>query len=102
MKKTQKVLSDILKDDRITPFEKKVYLAVSKIPRGRMRTYRWVACKIGRPRAYRAVGNALNKNPYPVAIPCHRVVRSDGTLGGFSKGLAVKRRLLAAEGISLK
>lgn len=84
-----------------TEFEKKVYLAVSKIPKGEVRSYKWVARQAGRPRAYRAVGNALNKNPYAPAVPCHRIIRSDGSLGGYAKGANLKRRLLKLEGIDL-
>ena len=83
-----------------TPFESKVYDAVKRIPEGRVRSYGWVAKKIGRPGTYRAVGNALNKNPYPIIVPCHRVVRSDGSLGGFSKGPKAKMKLLKAEGLT--
>lgn len=82
-----------------TEFEKKVYAAVSGIPAGQVRSYKWVAAKIGRPKAYRAVGNALNKNPYIGKVPCHRVIRSDGSLGGFAQGAARKRRLLKSESI---
>jgi len=81
----------------MTIFEKKVYAAVSKIPRGEVRSYKWVAAKIGRPKAYRAVGNALNKNPHIGIVPCHRVIRSDGTIGGFARGVALKRQLLKSE-----
>lgn len=83
----------------LTDFQKAVYCAVLKIPKGQTRSYRWVAEKIGRPAACRAVGNALNKNPYPGRIPCHRVIKSDGTIGGFSKGVSAKKRLLSNEGI---
>lgn len=72
---------------------------MKSIPRGETRTYREIAEMIGRPRAYRAVGNALRKNPHPIIIPCHRVVRSDGSLGGYSNGgTRVKRKLLLEEG----
>jgi len=81
-----------------TAFETRVYLAVSRIPRGEVRSYKWVAVKIGDPDAYRAVGNALNKNPYIGKVPCHRVIRSDGSIGGFAKGVACKRRMLKADG----
>ncbi len=97
MRRQREALSAILKDDRSSRFEKKVYIAVSKIPRGEVRSYKWVAAKIGSPDAARAVGNALNKNPYPVIIPCHRVIRSDGSLGGFSKGASAKLKLLRSE-----
>ncbi len=72
-------------------------LAALSIPRGETRTYAQVAASIGRPRAYRAVGNALNANPFPVLVPCHRVVRSDGRIGGYAYGAAAKRRLLKLE-----
>ena len=83
----------------ITEFEKKVYKAVSEIPKGEVRSYKWVAARIGNPHAFRAVGNALNKNPYPVIIPCHRVVKSDGSIGGYAKGVRLKRKILKREGI---
>ena len=85
----------------ITPFEKKVYAAVSKIPAGETKSYGWVAKKIGSPKAARAVGNALNRNPYPGIIPCHRVVKSDGSIGGFSMGIRLKKALLHKEGIMI-
>ena len=81
----------------LSAFEKKVYEAVAGIPRGETRTYKWVAKAVGRPAAYRAVGNALNKNPYLGVVPCHRVIKSDGSIGGFAKGAAAKRRLLKSE-----
>jgi excinuclease ABC subunit C len=87
---------------RMTPFQRRVYKAVSSIPPGEVRSYKWVAKKIGRPGAYRAVGHALNKNPFLGRVPCHRVVKSDGSLGGFSKGKKAKRRLLRAEGVDAK
>ena len=80
-----------------TPFQRKIYKAVLTIPQGEVRTYKWVAHKIGRLRAYQAVGQALKRNPYTITIPCHRVIRSDGSLGGYSKGLKMKKRLLARE-----
>jgi O-6-methylguanine DNA methyltransferase len=82
----------------LTPFQREVYVAVSRIPRGQTRSYQWVAKAIGRPGAARAVGNALNGNPFAPRVPCHRVVRADGTLGGFAGGPARKRRLLLREG----
>ena len=84
-----------------TPFKLRVYAAAKKIPRGEVRSYKWVAEMAGNRRAYRAVGNALNKNPFPVIIPCHRVVKSDGSLGGFAKGAAAKLRLLKKEGLTV-
>ncbi len=82
----------------LTKFEEKVYEAVKAIPRGEIRTYSWVAEQVGNPKASRAVGNALNKNPTPVVVPCHRVVRKDGSLGGFASGIKKKRALLLSEG----
>lgn len=87
------------RNKNFTEFEKKVYEAVSNIPKGEVRSYGWVARAIGRPRSYRAVGNALNKNLYPEIIPCHRVIRSDGSIGGYAKGMRAKRKLLMAEGL---
>lgn len=81
----------------MTIFEKKVYKVVSKIPIGQVRTYKWVAQKIGHPMASRAVGNALNKNPYPLIIPCHRVVSTSGDIGGFVWGRKIKSKLLDLE-----
>jgi len=86
-----------LKDRRSTPFEKAVYSAVMKIPFGQTRSYKWVAGQIGRPFGARAVGNALNKNPYAPYVPCHRVIASDGSLGGFRGGLKKKAELLRRE-----
>jgi len=69
---------------KLTPFQWKVLKAVQKIPLGETRTYRWVAEQIGSPGAVRAVGTALRKNPFPLIIPCHRVVKSDGELGKYA------------------
>ena len=82
-----------------TFFQKKVWLELSKIPKGETRTYKEIAIAIGRPLAVRAVANACGKNPHPIKIPCHRVIRSDGKLGGYSApgGTAAKRRLLKEE-----
>ncbi|MCX5715271.1 MAG: MGMT family protein [Candidatus Omnitrophica bacterium] len=85
---------------KLMAFESKVYKAAKAIPKGQVRSYKWVAGKIGCPRACRAVGNALNRNPYPVIVPCHRVVRSDGSPGGFAKGVSNKIRLLRTEGLT--
>jgi methylated-DNA-[protein]-cysteine S-methyltransferase len=75
-----------------------------KIPKGKVKTYLEVAKAIGKPRAFRAVANAVGKNPYPPLIPCHRVIRSDGSLGGYSGkgGIKEKRRLLLLEKANLK
>jgi O-6-methylguanine DNA methyltransferase len=82
---------------KFSEFEKKVYRTVLKIPLGETKSYKWVAQKIGRPKAVRAVGTALKNNPFTLLIPCHRVVNSDGSLGGYSKGLKKKRQLLDLE-----
>ena len=79
-----------------TEVQKKVYRVVKKIPRGKVMTYAAIAKAVGRPRAYRAVGNALNKNIDP-AIPCHRVIRSDGSVGGYRKGTKKKIEMLKKE-----
>lgn len=81
-----------------TDFEKSVWLAAAAIKQGEVRTYGWLARKIGRPKAYRAVGTALKNNPFPFIVPCHRVIREDGDLGGFAGGKAMKRLLLGMEG----
>ena len=86
----------------MTEFEMDVLVATFEIPRGRVSTYKRIAERVGRPRACRAVGNALHKNPLAPIIPCHRVVKSDGSLGGFGKGVEVKRRLLEEEGIRIR
>jgi O-6-methylguanine DNA methyltransferase len=78
-------------------FSRKVWNATRKVPYGQVRTYGWIAEKIGDPYSSRAVGGALGKNPVPIFIPCHRIVGSHGWLGGFSAGLPVKERLLALE-----
>ena len=85
-----------------TPFQRRVYEAIIRIPKGQVRTYAEVARMIGKPRAARAVGQALKRNRWAPKIPCHRVVASDGTLGGYSGtgGPAAKRLLLRREGIS--
>jgi methylated-DNA-[protein]-cysteine S-methyltransferase len=85
----------------VGPFERRVLEQLRAIPRGQVRTYREVARALGRPGAARAVGQACARNPIPLIIPCHRVVRSDGRLGGYSLrgGVALKRRLLVWEGV---
>jgi len=84
----------------ITKFQKEVYNAVRRIPRGRVATYGAVAEAIGKPLAARAVGNALNKNPFR-GVPCHRVVCSNGALGGYNRGLKEKVKLLRREKINI-
>ena len=81
-------------------FEQDVWRKALEIPRGEVRPYGWIAAEIGRPRAVRAVGTALGHNPVPLIVPCHRVVRTDGTIGQYSLGgPANKRTILAAEGL---
>jgi O-6-methylguanine DNA methyltransferase len=84
----------------VTEFERAVLLKALEIPLGEVRTYGWIAAQIGHPGAVRAVGSALRKNPVPVLIPCHRVVRSDGHIGQYALGGSEnKRAILAAEGL---
>jgi len=85
--------------DGVSPFDRRVLAECRRIPYGETTTYRELASRVGRPRAARAVGGALRHNPVPLIVPCHRVLRSDGGLGGFSApgGIDVKRRLLALE-----
>jgi methylated-DNA-[protein]-cysteine S-methyltransferase len=85
-----------------TIFQKAVWAATKKIPRGKVTTYAVIASLIGRPRAARAVGNALNKNPFAPKVPCHRVVKSDGSLGGFAGGTRKKKQMLEKEGVRIK
>lgn len=80
-----------------TEFDKKVWLALKGIPYGETRTYKWLAEKVGKPTAFRAVGRALSRNPIPILLPCHRVIESDGSIGGYSSGIDIKRRLLEIE-----
>ncbi len=84
-----------------TAFHRDVWNATRSIPYGETRTYAWVAQQIGSPRACRAVGGALARNPFPIIVPCHRVIASNGNLGGFSGGLAMKRCLLELEAARL-
>lgn len=85
-----------------SPFEEAVLRKALEIPSGEVRPYGWIAAEIGRPNAVRAVGTALGRNPIPLLIPCHRVVRSDGQIGEYSMGgPEVKRRVLTAEGLDL-
>ena len=80
-----------------TPFERKVWSALAKIPYGQTRSYKEIAQVIGHPKAFRAVGNANSQNSIPLIIPCHRVIESNGGLGGFGHGLKVKKQLLDLE-----
>ena len=97
MKLTAKILKEM---KRYPPFYQKVWQAAAAIPQGQVRTYGWIARKIGRPGAARAVGQALGKNPFAPQVPCHRVVGANGQMTGFSApgGIAAKRRLRKKEG----
>lgn len=87
-----------------THFQIKVWNYLKKIPKGKVKTYLQVAKAIGKPGAFRAVASAIGKNPYPIKIPCHRVIRSDGNLGGYSGkgGIEEKKRLLKSEKAIIK
>ena len=88
---------DKLDFSRATHFQREVWEITRLIPYGETRSYAWVAEQIKKPRAARAVGQALGKNPLPIIVPCHRVVASDGKLGGFGGGIEMKRHLLSLE-----
>ena len=81
----------------LSQFTLAVLRMTARIPYGEVRSYRWLAESLGKPKAVRAVGNALARNPVPIIIPCHRVVRSDGTTGGFALGRKWKQKLLRLE-----
>ncbi len=84
--------------DTGTPFQKEVWHIIQQIPYGEVQSYQWIAEQIGKPKAVRAVGNAVGANPVAILRPCHRVIRSNGALGGYGGGLERKRQLLALEG----
>ncbi len=88
---------DVLDLTNATPFQRAVWQAARGIPYGQTRSYAWVASQTGNPKAARAVGQALARNPLPIIIPCHRVLSQDGGLSGFSGGLKMKRFLLRLE-----
>jgi methylated-DNA-[protein]-cysteine S-methyltransferase len=88
---------DLPLDVHGTPFQKKVWKALSKIPFGKTASYKDVAVMIGNPKACRAVGTANGKNPLCIIVPCHRVISNDGSLGGYTGGLSKKRYLLSLE-----
>jgi methylated-DNA-[protein]-cysteine S-methyltransferase len=81
-----------------TSFQRLVWRMLQRVPYGKLRSYRWIAARVGGHQYARAVGNAVGANPVPIVVPCHRIVAHDGALGGFSGGLSVKRRLLTLEG----
>jgi methylated-DNA-[protein]-cysteine S-methyltransferase len=84
-----------------TPFQCSVWQAARLIPYGQTRSYAWLAGRVGNPGAPRAVGQALARNPLPIIIPCHRVLASNGRLGGFGGGIGMKQFLLQLEGVSV-
>ena len=86
-----------------TPFQQKVWAALRTIPRGKVRTYTDIAVQIGHPSSARAVANACGKTPYAPEVPCHRVIRSDGSIGGYSAegGSEKKRAMLREEGVHI-
>lgn len=100
MERKSKIFQKILREMKVYPlFYQKVWKACAQIPSGETRSYSWIAKKIGSPGASRAVGQALARNPFAPVIPCHRVVRSDGSLGGYSApgGFSAKKHLLHKE-----
>ena len=99
--KNGKKIAKVIKNIKGTDFQKKVWSEIYKIDSGKVLTYKDIAKKIGKPKSFRAVANACGKNPYLEIIPCHRVIRSDGCLGGYSgkEGIERKKKLLMSEGL---
>ena len=92
-----------MKKTKVTEFQAKVYKLCSRIPKGKVSTYKEIGKAIGkRGQVYRAVGVALNKNPFAPKVPCHRVVSSDGSIGGFASGTRKKIAILKKEGVEVK
>ena len=89
--------NDKLDSYNVTAFQRLVWEAIRLIPYGETRSYGWIARQIGKPKAARAIGQALGKNPFLIVVPCHRVIAADGTLGGFGGGLEMKEALLELE-----
>jgi methylated-DNA-[protein]-cysteine S-methyltransferase len=81
-----------------TSFQRQVWRTLQRVPYGKLRSYQWIAARVGGRHYARAVGNAVGANPLPIVIPCHRIVAHDASLGGFSGGLSMKRKLLSLEG----
>jgi methylated-DNA-[protein]-cysteine S-methyltransferase len=92
---------DMVNLDTCPPFQKRVLRAEHQIPRGSVSTYKLIAAHLGNYQASRAVGNALANNPFPIIVPCHRAIRSDGHLGGFQGGFYMKQTLLENEGVKI-
>ena len=82
--------------------DKKIYKKLSEVPKGKITTYGELAKAVGMKNGQRAVGRIMNKNPYPVIIPCHRVIKSDGKVGGYAYGEEIKLNMLTKEGIKIK
>ena len=85
----------------MTSFQAQCYEALKKVPSGKVITYSGLAKMVGRPKAHRAVGNAMNKNPFAPQVPCHRVVKSNADLGGFGGGSQLKIKRLQEEGVKV-
>ncbi|MBH0188117.1 MAG: methylated-DNA--[protein]-cysteine S-methyltransferase [Nitrospira sp.] len=83
---------------RGTAFQRRVWRTLQRVPFGKLRSYQWIAVRVGGRRYARAVGNAVGANPLPIVVPCHRIVAQDASLGGYSCGLPMKRKLLTLEG----
>lgn len=81
-----------------TSFQRQVWRTLQRVPFGKLRSYQWIAARVGGRHYARAVGNAVGANPLPIVVPCHRIVAHDASLGGFSGGLSMKRKLLLLEG----
>ena len=92
---------DLMALERCSEFQRRVLLAEHRMPRGLVSTYGRIAIRVGVPGGARAVGGALARNPFPIIIPCHRAIRSDGQLGGFQGGLRMKQSLLELEGVEV-
>jgi O-6-methylguanine DNA methyltransferase len=99
MKILKRVASFVFDRYRLTQFEKEVLLATLDIGRGETATYKEIAAMVGRPRACRAVGNALNRNPLPIIVPCHRIVACNNRIGGYRYGILVKKVLIGLEAL---
>lgn len=95
---TRRIFDVPLDLSRGTAFQRQVWRALLRVPYGKLRSYQWVASRVGGRQYARAVGNAVGANPLPIIVPCHRIVAHDATLGGFSGGLPTKRKLLTLEG----
>ncbi|HET9095051.1 MAG TPA: MGMT family protein, partial [Candidatus Baltobacteraceae bacterium] len=100
--KTWRVDEDLMDISDLTPFEQAALKAAAQIPPGEVRSYAWVAQTIGRPKAARAVGQVMARNPLPLFFPCHRVVDSSGDLHNYGYGIEMKARLLSMEGYEIR